>query len=93
VDDLVGDVVVQLLQRKLLMACDRKFKKPKPGRTKLVKWPRTLEAAQVRCAFCNCMYQALFRNLLCMSCMLSTPCSLACSAHLAESTKRETCCC
>ncbi|KIZ07884.1 SEC62-subunit of ER-translocon [Monoraphidium neglectum] len=46
VDDLVGDVVVQLLQRKLLMACDRKFKKPKPGRTKLVKWPRTLEAAQ-----------------------------------------------
>eukprot|EP00877_Chromochloris_zofingiensis_P002678 jgi/Chrzof1/12410/Cz06g33140.t1 len=33
-----------LLQRKKLVTrCDRKFKKPKPGKKKLVKWPRTLE--------------------------------------------------
>lgn len=47
VDDMINDVVVQLLQRKLLVACDRKFKKPKPGKTKLVKWPRTLESLRV----------------------------------------------
>ena len=44
---MVRDVMVQLLQRQLLIACDRKFKRPKPGRTKLVKWPRTLEAMRV----------------------------------------------
>jgi len=50
VDDLVHDTVVQLLQRKVLIACDRKYKKPKPGRTQLVKFPRTLEGVQVRAA-------------------------------------------
>ena len=45
---MVRDAVVQLVQRKLLLPCDRKFKKPHPGRTKLVKWPRTLEALRVR---------------------------------------------
>ncbi|GBG00036.1 sec62 subunit of ER-translocon [Raphidocelis subcapitata] len=48
VEDMVRDVMVQLLQRQLVIACDRKFKKPKPGRTKLVKWPRTLEAMRDR---------------------------------------------
>jgi hypothetical protein len=47
VDDLIHDSVVQLVQRRLLVACDRTFKRPKPGRTKLVKWPRSLDAMQV----------------------------------------------
>lgn len=50
VDDMVEEALTQLVQRKLLLACDRKFKKPKPGKTKLVKFPRTLEPAQVRAA-------------------------------------------
>jgi hypothetical protein len=47
VEDQVHDTVLQLTQRKLLLPCDRKFKKPKPGRTQLVKWPRSLDGVQV----------------------------------------------
>jgi hypothetical protein len=36
-----------LLKHKLLIPCERKFKKAKPGKKKLVKWPRTLEATRV----------------------------------------------
>jgi hypothetical protein len=37
-----------LLDAKLLLPAARRFKKPKPGRKKLVKWPRTLEPTRVK---------------------------------------------
>jgi hypothetical protein len=40
--------VTRLLEAKLLLPADRKFKKPKPGKKKLVKFPRTLEPSVVR---------------------------------------------
>ncbi|KAF6255893.1 hypothetical protein COO60DRAFT_1702590 [Scenedesmus sp. NREL 46B-D3] len=44
-EDQVQDLVTRLLEAKLLLPADRKFKKPKPGKKKLVKYPRTLEPA------------------------------------------------
>lgn len=35
-----------LLRRKLVTRAERKFKKAKPGKKRLVKWPRTLEASE-----------------------------------------------
>ncbi len=40
-------MITLLLRRKLLLRCERKYRKPKPGKKKLVKWPRTLELAEV----------------------------------------------
>lgn len=48
VDDAVHEVLAALVERGVLLPCDRKFKKPHPGRTKLVKWPRSLERMRVR---------------------------------------------
>ncbi len=44
-EDQVADFCDLLIRRELLRKAERKFKKPKPGRKKLVKWPRNLEAA------------------------------------------------
>eukprot|EP00879_Flechtneria_rotunda_P015341 GHRR01016037.1.p1 GENE.GHRR01016037.1~~GHRR01016037.1.p1 ORF type:complete len:328 (+),score=83.91 GHRR01016037.1:452-1435(+) len=41
--DQISDLVIKLVHEKLLIPADRKFKKPKPGKKKLVKWPRTLK--------------------------------------------------
>jgi translocation protein SEC62 len=46
-EDQIQDLVARLLEAKLLLPADRKFKKPKPGKKKLVKFPRTLEPAVV----------------------------------------------
>jgi hypothetical protein len=50
-EDQVADLVGQLLSRRLLLPAERRFKKPKPGRTKLVKWPRTLDVLPVRVCY------------------------------------------
>ncbi|WIA24068.1 hypothetical protein OEZ85_013679 [Tetradesmus obliquus] len=44
-EDQIQDLVTRLLEAKLLLPADRKFRKPKPGKKKLVKYPRTLEPA------------------------------------------------
>ena len=53
----LGDL---LLRRRFLIKADRMFKKPKPGRKRLVKWPKKLvpaEAPLVRaCTHCNSMH-------------------------------------
>jgi hypothetical protein len=41
------DLLAMILRAKLMSPADRKFKKPKPGKKKVVKWPKTLEHAQV----------------------------------------------
>jgi hypothetical protein len=46
-EDQISDLVTRLLEAKLLLPADRKFRKPKPGKKKLVKFPRTLEPAVV----------------------------------------------
>lgn len=46
-DDQIAELVSRLIQAKLMIPADRKFKKPKPGKKKLVKWPKTLEHAEV----------------------------------------------
>jgi hypothetical protein len=37
----------RIFQAKLMTPADRRFKKAKPGKKKLVKWPKTLEHADV----------------------------------------------
>jgi hypothetical protein len=45
-DEQISDLLSLLVQKyKLLQLTERKFKKPKPGKKKLVKWPRTLGPA------------------------------------------------
>ncbi|GFR49441.1 hypothetical protein Agub_g11499, partial [Astrephomene gubernaculifera] len=42
VDDQIGELCMVFQRRKLVRKADRKYKKPKPGKTRLVKYPRTL---------------------------------------------------
>lgn len=42
-----ADLARALLSRGLIIRTERKFKRPKPGRTRLVKWPRTLLLVKV----------------------------------------------
>jgi len=37
-----------MLKQGIIMRVERKFKRPKPGRTRLVKWPRTLLYVKVQ---------------------------------------------
>jgi hypothetical protein len=42
VDDQIAELMMLMMRRRLVQKTERKFKKPKPGRTRLVKFPRTL---------------------------------------------------
>lgn len=44
VDDQIADLMSILLRRELIKRAERKFKKPKPGKKRLVKFPKTLLA-------------------------------------------------
>lgn len=46
-DDQVADIMSRIFEAKLMAPADRKFKKAKPGKKKLVKWPKTLEHVEV----------------------------------------------
>jgi hypothetical protein len=46
-DDQITELMTKVMQAKLMSPADRKFKKAKPGKKKLVKWPKTLEHAEV----------------------------------------------
>jgi hypothetical protein len=42
VDQQVQDVAAMMLRKGLFMKTERMFKKPKPGKKRLVKWPKKL---------------------------------------------------
>ncbi|GMH39090.1 hypothetical protein BSKO_06988 [Bryopsis sp. KO-2023] len=44
VDERIAEVGLRFLKNGILRRTERKFKKPKPGKPRLVKWPKTLEA-------------------------------------------------
>jgi hypothetical protein len=46
-EDQIAELMTKIMQAKLMSPADRKFKKAKPGKKKLVKWPKTLEHAEV----------------------------------------------
>jgi hypothetical protein len=48
VDDQIAELIMSFMKRKLVRKTDRKFKKPKPGKKRLVKFPRTLVPHPVR---------------------------------------------
>lgn len=41
-EEQIEELVLLLLRRRLLLRCDRVYKKPKPGKKRLAKWPRKL---------------------------------------------------
>lgn len=43
IDERIGEVAERFLKKGLLCRTERKYKKPKPGKPRLVKWPKTLE--------------------------------------------------
>ena len=45
VEDLIRDLVHFFIHKSLMLKCDRKYKRPKPGKPRLVKFPRTLVPA------------------------------------------------
>lgn len=47
IEDQVTDLMQMFAKRKFVRKTERKFKTPKPGRKRLVKFPRTLELCQV----------------------------------------------
>ena len=47
VEDVELDIGNILIKRKLIMRCDRVSKTPRPGKTKLSKWPARIEVYQV----------------------------------------------
>ncbi len=47
VDDQIRDLVHYFITKGLMVKADRKYKKPKPGKKRLVKFPRTLHLCQV----------------------------------------------
>jgi hypothetical protein len=47
VEDQISDLMALFLKRKFVKKTDRKFKKPKPGKKRLIKFPKTLEAHSV----------------------------------------------
>lgn len=61
-DDQVADLMSRIFEAKLMAPADRKFKKAKPGKKKLVKWPKTLEHVEVG-----------LPELLCMHICMQTP--------------------
>jgi hypothetical protein len=70
----------RLLQARLLLPADRKFKKAKPGKKKVVKWPRTLEAAvgarahaRAHVCVCVCVCQD-GRVCVCVVCVRTRKC-------------------
>ncbi|GLC33605.1 hypothetical protein PLESTB_000094600 [Pleodorina starrii] len=42
VDDQIAELIMLFMKRKLVRKTDRKYKKPKPGKKRLVKFPRTI---------------------------------------------------
>eukprot|EP01024_Parvocaulis_polyphysoides_P023600 TRINITY_DN2178_c0_g2_i1.p1 TRINITY_DN2178_c0_g2~~TRINITY_DN2178_c0_g2_i1.p1 ORF type:complete len:340 (+),score=47.00 TRINITY_DN2178_c0_g2_i1:45-1022(+) len=42
VDDAIADLIRLLIRKQLILACDRRYKKPKPGKKRVVKFPRKL---------------------------------------------------
>lgn len=49
-EESAAELVRLMLSRGLIARTERKYKRPKPGRTRLVKWPRTLLFVKVRAA-------------------------------------------
>ena len=47
-DDQIAELMVLFMKRKLVKKTERKYKKPKPGKKRLVKFPRTLVPHPVR---------------------------------------------
>lgn len=47
VDAQVEDIHMQMARRHLFVRAERMYKKPKPGRKRLVKWPKKLVYDQV----------------------------------------------
>jgi hypothetical protein len=47
IEDVELDIGNILIKRKLIMRCDRVSKTPRPGKTKLSKWPARIEIDQV----------------------------------------------
>lgn len=47
-EEQASDLVRLLLTRGVIVRTERKYKRPKPGRTRLVKYPRTLLVVPVR---------------------------------------------
>lgn len=46
--ETAAELVRALMNRGMVTRTERKYKRPKPGRTRLVKWPRTLMLVKVR---------------------------------------------
>eukprot|EP01025_Chloroclados_australasicus_P009008 TRINITY_DN13401_c0_g2_i1.p2 TRINITY_DN13401_c0_g2~~TRINITY_DN13401_c0_g2_i1.p2 ORF type:complete len:336 (-),score=61.66 TRINITY_DN13401_c0_g2_i1:260-1201(-) len=42
IDDAIADLIRLLIRRQLIVRCERRYKKPKPGKKRLVKFPRKL---------------------------------------------------
>eukprot|EP01023_Acetabularia_acetabulum_P000477 TRINITY_DN10188_c0_g1_i4.p1 TRINITY_DN10188_c0_g1~~TRINITY_DN10188_c0_g1_i4.p1 ORF type:complete len:313 (-),score=39.92 TRINITY_DN10188_c0_g1_i4:233-1171(-) len=42
VDDAIADLIRLLIRKQLIIRCDRRYKKPKPGKKRVVKFPRKL---------------------------------------------------
>lgn len=58
-EEQIRELMHQLLQKRLVTKTERKYKKPKPGKKRLVKFPKTLELVQVCLAHMSSYLQPL----------------------------------
>lgn len=52
-DDQIAELMTLFMKRRLVRKTDRKYKKPKPGKKRLVKFPRTIVPHPVRACHCS----------------------------------------
>lgn len=58
IEDVDLDIGNILINRKLIVRCDRVSKTPRPGKTKLSKWPARIEICQVSFYRFSCPVQS-----------------------------------
>jgi translocation protein SEC62 len=63
VEDQIADLMLIFMKRKLVRKTDRKYKKPKPGKKRLVKFPRTLVPHPVRLGRCELLHARVLASL------------------------------
>mmetsp|Transcript_28438 Transcript_28438/g.62577 ORF Transcript_28438/g.62577 Transcript_28438/m.62577 type:complete len:308 (+) Transcript_28438:149-1072(+) len=56
VEDQIRDLIHFFINKGYVLKTDRKYKRPKPGRKRLVKWPRTLVTCQDQSWDENCFF-------------------------------------
>lgn len=96
-EEQVSDLMLHFLRRKYVTKTERKFKKPKPGKKGLIKFPKTLEPHAVSALSSACMHASMWPGSMCacfhVACgsAVDSPCACRCPEPTARMRTRVVC--